>query len=468
MELTNEQRRDYSLHSATNQYRRYKNVQPLTLNNKIYKAAAAHTTWMAANKILSHTGKGGSSFTQRLVSKGYTAGCGENVLYNYQDDVCAILTQWINSSGHEKNMRSPSAKSAGMTIRFIRGKSRRLLQSDVNVVSDGEKVVKNSTGAKKRRCRRCNRRERRIAEKIANRVVQIMRANANEDGLKLKKRGFSMKKIGKQISNKAKEAKKALAREAEKKAKAAVEALAKEAAKRAEAAVLDAANKRLHTSKSPASLKNSKPRYCPHRERRIAARKAALLEQASLGRRCRRCRSCIQRRNAAAKRRAIEFKKNPAAKVAYLKKRARQRAKRNSMMRARMRKRKACPKYKAQRAAIKARRAARKAKRDAANKKNKNNGQKKKRRYCPFRERRIAARKAKREAEALKKKEGTKVVEKLTNKQIKKLLKGSKQTQADRKKSFQCQEDALKYNKIVSPNGKPIRFYATQVFGRKE
>lgn len=90
-------------------------VAPLQYwNTKLQAAAEKHSTDMAVNNFLSHTGSDGSTLIDRLASVGYVSGSGlvgENALMSpgfvYRaDPIGNSMDTWLASEGHCKNIMS--------------------------------------------------------------------------------------------------------------------------------------------------------------------------------------------------------------------------------------------------------------------------------------------------------------------------------------------------------------------------
>ncbi len=87
----------------------------LTMNAQLVAAAQGHSSWMAANETLSHTGAGGSSFTDRISAAGYTwTTAAENVLVRGDDSSGGIFGQWQASPPHNANMMNPAYVDVGI------------------------------------------------------------------------------------------------------------------------------------------------------------------------------------------------------------------------------------------------------------------------------------------------------------------------------------------------------------------
>lgn len=88
-------------------------------DERIRTAARAHSTDMAKNNYFSHTGLDGSSFVDRLARAGYPrdAAAGENIAYGYAT-AQEVVTGWMNSDGHRKNILNCSAKATGVGLAY--------------------------------------------------------------------------------------------------------------------------------------------------------------------------------------------------------------------------------------------------------------------------------------------------------------------------------------------------------------
>ncbi|MCY0943830.1 CAP domain-containing protein [Streptomyces antarcticus] len=88
----------------------------LTLNAKLTKAAQDHSTDMAANSNMSHTGSDGSDPGRRITRAGYEwRTYGENVAYGYSTPE-KVMEGWMNSPGHKRNILDCSYKEIGIGL----------------------------------------------------------------------------------------------------------------------------------------------------------------------------------------------------------------------------------------------------------------------------------------------------------------------------------------------------------------
>jgi uncharacterized protein YkwD len=89
-------------------------VPPLVMNPLLRQAAQAHSEDMLDNNFFSHTGSNGSSHGQRISATGYRAATtGENIAAG-RSTADATMNQWMNSSGHCRNLMSADFTEIGV------------------------------------------------------------------------------------------------------------------------------------------------------------------------------------------------------------------------------------------------------------------------------------------------------------------------------------------------------------------
>ena len=87
-------------------------VPAVTLNSQLSAAALAHSTDMACNDFLSHTGSNGSTIGQRIIAAGYSP--------SYYVEIIAIggpqeaIAQWNDDALHRNAMLDPKATEIGI------------------------------------------------------------------------------------------------------------------------------------------------------------------------------------------------------------------------------------------------------------------------------------------------------------------------------------------------------------------
>jgi len=104
----------------TNAYRAKYNLPPLTENKKLNEACQMFAEVMARTGQMSHHADGRSP-SSRISAAGYTwSSVAENIAYRWdrksstnEDYAKATLNQWINSSGHRRNLLSSQNRQCG-------------------------------------------------------------------------------------------------------------------------------------------------------------------------------------------------------------------------------------------------------------------------------------------------------------------------------------------------------------------
>jgi uncharacterized protein YkwD len=102
-----------------NQERISRGLAPLRRSDQLTTAARAHNQDMIVNDFFSHTGSNGSSSAQRACASGYQpygwGACyvGENIAVGYSSPA-AVMTGWMNSSGHRANILNPDYREIGV------------------------------------------------------------------------------------------------------------------------------------------------------------------------------------------------------------------------------------------------------------------------------------------------------------------------------------------------------------------
>lgn len=90
----------------------------LTVDSRLAAAASSHSADMAANDYFSHTGRNGSSVSQRVEAAGYRwSGVGENIAKG-QPTPAAVMTAWMNSSGHRANILNCNFRNIGIGLAY--------------------------------------------------------------------------------------------------------------------------------------------------------------------------------------------------------------------------------------------------------------------------------------------------------------------------------------------------------------
>ncbi|MBL9106287.1 MAG: CAP domain-containing protein [Myxococcales bacterium] len=97
------------------QYGAFPPAGPLTMNPALRCAGRKHDKDMITNNFFSHTGTGGTTPWNRIASAGYGSyvTAGENIAAG-QSTPAAVVTGWMNSPGHCKNIMTAGFKEIGV------------------------------------------------------------------------------------------------------------------------------------------------------------------------------------------------------------------------------------------------------------------------------------------------------------------------------------------------------------------
>ncbi|WP_238987417.1 CAP domain-containing protein [Roseovarius dicentrarchi] len=94
----------------TNAIRADAGLTPLSSSAALGRAAAGHARDMAQNGFFSHTGSNGSGIGDRARAVGYGfCFIAENIAQG-QSSVDEVMTGWMNSTGHRRNILSEGAR----------------------------------------------------------------------------------------------------------------------------------------------------------------------------------------------------------------------------------------------------------------------------------------------------------------------------------------------------------------------
>jgi len=105
-----------------NQERTDRGLSALSENSSLRAAARRHSEDMACNDFFSHTGSDGSTLSSRILAAGYNySWAAENIAASSSCSFSAssVVSMWMNSSGHRKNMLSENAVHIGVGFRCV-------------------------------------------------------------------------------------------------------------------------------------------------------------------------------------------------------------------------------------------------------------------------------------------------------------------------------------------------------------
>lgn len=102
-----------SILSLLNRERAAQGRGPVSEDARLSRAARDHAQDMVSNDYFSHTGRNGSSFSARAQAAGYTCAAAENIAFGQQSEA-DVMTAWMNSSGHRRNILLADATEFGI------------------------------------------------------------------------------------------------------------------------------------------------------------------------------------------------------------------------------------------------------------------------------------------------------------------------------------------------------------------
>ncbi|MEJ2856252.1 MULTISPECIES: CAP domain-containing protein [unclassified Saccharothrix] len=85
------------------------------VDERIVKAAQAHSTDMATRDYFSHDTPEGVDFAERMKAAGYPKPGGENIAQGYRTPD-AVMTGWMNSEGHRRNILNCGFTAIGVGL----------------------------------------------------------------------------------------------------------------------------------------------------------------------------------------------------------------------------------------------------------------------------------------------------------------------------------------------------------------
>jgi uncharacterized protein YkwD len=106
----------------TNVQRTAKGCPALKIDERLVKAARAHSNDMVAEGFFSHTGSNGSNFVAREVAAGYPrkGASAENIAWGFRTPK-EVVTGWMNSPGHRANILNCGSVAVGVGVSYTRG-----------------------------------------------------------------------------------------------------------------------------------------------------------------------------------------------------------------------------------------------------------------------------------------------------------------------------------------------------------
>ncbi|MGK5678364.1 CAP domain-containing protein [Actinoplanes sp. URMC 104] len=106
----------------TNAERTARGCKALRIDSRLVAAARAHSTDMVEHGFFDHTGSDGSNFVTREVRAGYprNGASAENIAWGYRTPQ-QVVTGWMNSAGHRKNILNCASTAVGVGVAYTSG-----------------------------------------------------------------------------------------------------------------------------------------------------------------------------------------------------------------------------------------------------------------------------------------------------------------------------------------------------------
>lgn len=99
-----------------NRYRAEKGKKPLALNPVLTRAAQRHSTDLAKQDTISHSGSDGSNPWKRVTGAGYHAQLAAENVGAGQRSMAEVFRGWQESPGHDRNLLLADATQMGIAL----------------------------------------------------------------------------------------------------------------------------------------------------------------------------------------------------------------------------------------------------------------------------------------------------------------------------------------------------------------
>ncbi|GAB3690437.1 CAP domain-containing protein [Saccharopolyspora tripterygii] len=103
--------------SLVNEARAEAGCAPLTVDDRLTKAATEHSADMATRGYFSHTTPDGRTFGDRLRDAGYPSPGAENIARGHTS-ADQVVGDWMKSRGHRKNIVDCSLRTIGVGVEY--------------------------------------------------------------------------------------------------------------------------------------------------------------------------------------------------------------------------------------------------------------------------------------------------------------------------------------------------------------
>lgn len=156
-----------SVHCLVNEERTDQGLASLSHNGKLAEAARRHSTAMRWGHFFSHDSLDGSSFSDRIINQGYLFGAtswlvGENIVWGsfLLSTPRQLVTAWMNSPGHRKNILEPRFQEMGMGADWGTPSDPKLLPAAIVTNDFGYLAGGPETAGKKKKSKKKGKKKR--------------------------------------------------------------------------------------------------------------------------------------------------------------------------------------------------------------------------------------------------------------------------------------------------------------------
>ena len=101
--------------ALTNRARANAGCAALRVDARLTAAAQGHSDDMSAHRYFAHDSQDGRSFADRITARGYPSPGGENIAQG-QPDAQAVVTAWMSSPGHRRNIEDCAFTTIGIGL----------------------------------------------------------------------------------------------------------------------------------------------------------------------------------------------------------------------------------------------------------------------------------------------------------------------------------------------------------------
>ena len=92
-----------------------RNLVPLSIDERLRRAARGHSADMARRGFFAHQGPRGTSPFERMLAEGFERPAGENIASG-QRTPASVVRAWMHSTPHRRNILQPDFRTIGVGV----------------------------------------------------------------------------------------------------------------------------------------------------------------------------------------------------------------------------------------------------------------------------------------------------------------------------------------------------------------